>query len=247
MTLKNIDTLFEDPDYLIINKPSGLLVIPDRYVREKENLREILKKKQGEIFVVHRLDRDASGVICFAKNAEAHRELNNRFENRTVKKIYNVLVKGVPDPASGTIDLPLSLSTTEPGTVWVDTQKGKKSVTDYRVIKSFNATLTLSLVEALPLTGRQHQIRVHFQNIGHPLVVDKLYSSDRGIYLSDFKRGYKINYSKEERPLIGRLSLHARQLAFHHFRTNDQLKVDASLPKDFEVTIKLLEKYSKAS
>ena len=237
----DFEIIFEDADIIAVNKPSGLLVIPDRFRKELLNLRNLLEMKYGGIFVVHRLDRETSGVTLFAKNAEAHRLLNGQFTDHTIKKIYLALVCGIPDHEAGTLKFPLAPHPRKPGTMVVS-EAGKISITEYRVAEKF---LKYSLVEARPLTGRTHQVRIHLAAYGHPLAVDRIYGSGEPLRLSSFKPGYKPS-ATEERPLIDRLTLHAEKITFHHPATNAEVTLTAPLPQDFELTLKQLRKNNRS-
>ncbi|MBI2969051.1 MAG: RluA family pseudouridine synthase [Bacteroidetes bacterium] len=239
-----LQPLYDDPDYIIFNKPSGLLALPDGYDRAKTNMRDLLIAQYGKIFIVHRLDKDTSGVICFAKNEDAHRQLNRQFESRTVKKAYHALVSGILPEKSGVIRQPIAPFRKEPGLMRVDTRGGKESETFYEVMEEFPGHPSYSLVLVKPKTGRTHQIRVHFQFIGHPLAIDPLYGNPGAIFLSGIKRGYKKNEDVNEKPLIDRLTLHGKELSFIHFRTGNEINIKAPLPKDFAMTLKMLRKYA---
>ena len=236
---RSLHILSEDDDYIFINKSAGMLTLPDRFDNSIPSLYHILKVHYGDIFIVHRIDKQTSGVIAFAKNADAHKELNQQFESHQVKKTYWALVQGTLKNDNGEIDLAIGESSSKAGTMKIDTANGKKSVTEYRVIERF---INYTLVEVEPLSGRTHQIRVHFKAIGHPLAVDELYGNANGIKLSAIKKNYKIKGGDVEKPLISRLTLHAKSLSFHHFRSRQAVTVEAPLPKDFDRTVKQLRK-----
>ncbi|CUT03107.1 RluA family pseudouridine synthase [Candidatus Chrysopegis kryptomonas] len=239
--IEEIETIYEDEDFIVLNKPAGVLTIPDRFARGIPNLYDILKEKYGEIFVVHRLDKETSGVICFAKNEEAHSDLSEKFEEHEVKKIYLALITGHLRNKQGRIDIPLSENPKLPGTMKVDYENGKRSITEYRVLEEFE---NFSLLEVRPLTGRMHQIRVHFKAIGHPLAIDPVYGGRQEIFLSEIKKKYKPKEDEPEKPLMSRLTLHALRLGFFHFRKKEYVEFEARLPKDFESLLKQLRKYS---
>lgn len=234
-----LDILSEDEDYIIINKQAGMLTLPDRFDPSIPSLYHTLKTHYGDIWVVHRIDKQTSGVIAFAKNADAHRELSAQFENHKVQKKYWLLALGGLDRDEGTVDLPIGENGSKVGSMKIDPIHGKNSVTKYRVIERF---LNYTLVEAEPLSGRTHQIRVHFKAMGHPLAVDELYGSAEGIKLSTLKKAYKIKSGHAEKPLIARLTLHAKSLRFYHYRHQETVTADAPLPKDFNGALKQLRK-----
>jgi len=233
--------VFEDDDLIAVNKPSGLLVIPDRYRKDFPNLRDILIEQYGNIFVVHRLDKDTSGIIVFAKNAAAHKYLNDQFTSHTVEKIYCALVRGRLEHTAGSIKYSLAPHPRTHSMMAVS-PAGKISITDYTVREAFR---NYTLVEARPHTGRLHQIRIHFAAFGHPLAIDRIYGSSEPLLLSSIKSGYKPSGS-EESPLIDRLTLHAEKITFIHPRAPEQPQtLIVPMPKDFEAVVQQLRKYNK--
>jgi len=236
--LEKLEILYEDKDLLMVNKPAGLYSIPDRYQTEKDNLLWWLWARDENIIPVHRLDRDTSGVICYARHPEAHHLLNTQFEERQVKKVYWALLSGSPVPAEGEINKPISDTPGTPGKMRIHAD-GKPSLTYYQLMVKYQQ---FSLVEMKPQTGRTHQIRIHSQSIGHPLAIDPVYGTRDKILLSDFKKKYK-HALDEERPLMNRLSLHASSLMLIHPFSGQPLKVSAPLPKDFSVLLHQLNKW----
>ncbi|MCI0706353.1 MAG: RluA family pseudouridine synthase [Ignavibacteriae bacterium] len=227
--------LLEDEHLLVLAKPANLLVLPDRFNKALANLYSILIEELGKIYIVHRIDKETSGVIIFAKTAEAHAELNRQFENREVEKIYHAIVEGTPSADKGAIEL--YLSENAQGTMRVD-RKGKEAVTQYSVRERFQG---YALVEAKPKTGRLHQIRVHLKAIGMPLLCDKLYGNGIGFFLSQIKPGYKS--AGEEKPLLQRTALHASSLTFKHPIDGKEVTLIAELPKDMNSVLKYLRKF----
>lgn len=242
MTKIRPEILYEDEDFLVVNKPAGLLSIPDRYIAEKPNLLHWLQEKYPQVMTVHRIDKETSGVICYALHADAHRHLSLQFEHHLVQKIYTVLLDGVLREVEGTIDRSIAPHPTRPGQMIAGT-KGKAAITHYRLLETFQK---FSLVEAEIKTGRTHQIRVHFQSIGFPLAVDALYGPRKALLLSEIKgRNYQLGKDQDERPLLDRLSLHAQRLTFTLLRQDSAITVDAPLPKDMSATIRQLQKWNK--
>lgn len=240
MAKANYTILHEDEHLLLVNKPSGLLTIPDRYRTDLPNLYHLLQARYGTIFTIHRLDKGTSGVVCFAKTAEAHRLLSLQFQERKPVKQYYALVKGIPYEPSGIIDV--GLTANKEGGMRVDNKRGKPSSTAYDIVETFRQH---ALVQATILTGRTHQIRVHFKHLGHPLAVDPLYGSSDALYLSEIKRK-KFNLKKmtEERPLLTRVPLHAFKLQLEHPFEGTILTVECPLPKDLRATLNQLRKWS---
>lgn len=230
----------ETQDWIAINKPSGLLTIPDR-VGKDISLKKILKEKFGDIFTVHRLDKDTSGLVVFAKNEEAHKHLSKQFEARETRKIYNGLVLGRPFQASGVVNEPIAEHPVKKGLMTVY-RKGKESITEFEVLESFRL---FSWMQFRILTGRTHQIRVHMKHIGNPIVCDELYGDGKPVFISQIKHNYKLSKEElEERPLLARLALHAAQLTFQDLR-GGEVTLEAPLPKDLRALLNQLHKQKK--
>ena len=234
---------YEDEHLLVVNKPSGLLTIPDRF-GNKESLQAELEKRYGKVFVVHRLDRETSGILCFARNEAAHRHLSMQFEHHSTDKFYHTLVDGVLHHEEGEINKPIGEHPTIPGKMVVASW-GKPSLTFYRALEHF---AHFTLVETLIKTGRTHQIRVHLQHIGYPLAVDAVYGRREAFFLSEIK-GKKYKSGKftdeEEKPLMARSSLHSSRLRLDHPVTEERLEFRSELPKDFAAVLNQLRKWDK--
>ena len=232
------DILFENDAFIVLNKPAGVLSIPDREGKEA-SLKIALREKYGNIFVVHRLDRDTSGAILFAKDEATHKYFSKIFEERAVEKIYQGIVQGTPPELKGTIDLPIAEHPAKPGLMTIN-RHGKASLTDYEVIESVGP---YSLLQFNLHTGRTHQIRVHMQALGHPITCDDLYGDGLPIFLSKIKRNYKLSKAEEEeRPILSRLALHSYLL---HFLDADGTAhtFEAPLPKDMRAFLQQLKKW----
>jgi 23S rRNA pseudouridine1911/1915/1917 synthase len=236
-----IDILYEDDDLVVVNKPPGLLVIPDRYNPELSSLNKILEAKLGQqIWVVHRLDRDTSGAICFAKTDVAHRYLSKLFTEHNIGKYYVGLVIGKVMPAEARIEKAIAEHPAKNGKMVV-AKKGKPSITDYKVLEDWPL---YSYVQFQIHTGRTHQIRVHMQSIGHPIVCDPLYGDGKPFLLSGIKKKYRLSDNEEaERPLLSRLALHSLRLEFKKEDGTD-ISVEAPVPKDITACIKQLNKWT---
>jgi 23S rRNA pseudouridine1911/1915/1917 synthase len=237
--MKNsLSVLLETDDLIAINKAAGMLSIPDREQSEP-SLKDILLQRFGSIFTVHRLDKETSGVIVFAKNEASHQFLSKQFEERVTEKIYHGLVLGQVMVASGTIDEAIGEHPAKRGLMTI-LRKGKPSITQFSVLEKFSY---YSWMEFKILTGRTHQIRVHMKHLGHAVVCDVLYGDAQPVKLSSFKK--KFNLGKdvlEERPLLNRLGLHASILQLTD-PSGVVRRLEAPLPKDLRATLQQLEKY----
>lgn len=239
--MKKPEILYQDEHLIVVNKPADILSIPDRFVPEKPNLLDILQAEFGQVWVVHRLDKATSGVICFALDAGTHKALSLQFQERKVQKRYHALVEGCPLLEKGSIDRSIAPHPTVAGKMMAST-RGKTALTYYRVLSRYR---DFALLEADIKTGRTHQIRVHLSSIGHPLVVDPLYGKREALYLSEIKRkNFRLGKHAEERPLLSRLSLHAHSLEVLHPQTKESLYVEAPYFKDFRAVLNQLNKWN---
>jgi len=243
-----LDILYEDDNLIAVNKPSGLLVTPDRWNPSiptiQDMLREYLRRNGGvthpNIRVVHRLDKDTSGVVVLAKNIKAQSHLSKQFESGDVSKTYLALVKGVVEKDEGMINQPLIESSHKPGTMTLH-KKGKKSISLYKVLERFR---TCTYAQVTPLTGRTHQVRVHMMSIGHPLLYDPLYGEANAFFLSQLKKDYKEK--GKEKPFLDRLSLHAFRLSFREPSEEKTLVLEAQIPRDLSRALNYFRKYLKS-
>ena len=204
-----IPVLFEQDDLIVIDKPEGVASIPTRKPGEETVLSLLSLQCKERLFIVHRLDKEVSGVMLFAKSAAAHKNQNDQFFNRTIKKTYTLLAHGSVAADSGIINRPLRQFGS--GRMGVDQKSGKESITAYDVL---DRRAGFSLVSAYPRTGRRHQIRVHLYSIGHPIAGDVRYG-DKG---------------KQE--LFPRLMLHASKIVFS-LPSGVEKIVTSSLPESF--------------
>lgn len=228
--------LFENNDFVVLSKPSGLLSIPDRKQSEV-SLKDRLIEKYGEIFTVHRLDKGTSGLILFAKNAISHKELSNLFQSRQVEKFYDGLVIGNPDPEHGTIDKPIMSHPSNDGRMVIN-DKGKEAVTHFDTIRKYRH---FSRMRFQIITGRTHQIRLHMASIGHPIVCDELYGNGEPVFLSKYKRHFKLSKSAdEERPLLNRLALHSFSMRFKY--EDSDFYFESPIPKDLDAVYRQFDK-----
>lgn len=238
----NIAILYEDESLVLVAKPSGLLSIPDRFQPEIPNLQQALNARYGRVWTVHRLDRETSGIICFARTEDDHRALNRQFEERSAGKFYLALTDGRIGPDAGTINFPIGPHPRQEGKMAV-ISSGKPARTDYKVLQRFMA---FTWVEAQLHSGRTHQVRVHFHAVGHALAVDSLYGRRTGLMLSEIKgTNYQLGKNQEERPLLSRTALHASRLELTHPRSGERISAEAPLPKDLRAVLQQLEKWGR--
>ncbi|MBL8079682.1 MAG: RluA family pseudouridine synthase [Anaerolineales bacterium] len=213
--------IHQDDQILVINKPANLPVLPDGWDKEAPYLVQMLEEKYEKVWVVHRIDKITSGIIIFALTAEAHRSLNIQFEKHQVEKKYHAIVNGNPPWEEKVTKFPLRVNVGHKHRTMVDNKNGVRSETRLKVLKRNQAT---ALVEAMPMTGRTHQIRVHLYALGYPLLGDILYSAP-------------------ETDLIARPALHAYSLSFMHPVSNQLMTCIAPYPDDF---IQALNKKSQS-
>ena len=231
-----LDVLFEDKWLLAINKPAGMVVHPGAGTREDTLVHALLAHCAGTLSgiggverpgIVHRLDRETSGVIIVAKNDQAHRELARQFAARTVVKEYTALVSGVPRLLSGSVQKAIGRNVRQRHKMAVveEGHGGRASWTDWTVVEAYGDVA--ALVTCVLHTGRTHQIRVHMASMGHPL-------------LGDFTYGWKESRVMTRQP--GRVMLHSGRLFLLHPKTGKVLDFRAPLPADFRAQIKTLKK-----
>jgi RluA family pseudouridine synthase len=210
--------LYKDESILVVDKPAGLPVLPDGWENDAPYLLKTLEADHGRLWVVHRLDKTTSGVIVFARDAETHRALNIQFENHEAEKVYHAIMEGNPKWSEKIAKHPLRVNVGHRHRTAVDDKSGKPSETRFKVIKQYP---TSALVEAKPMTGRTHQIRVHAYALGHPLLGDTLYSA-------------------EETSIITRPALHAHSLTIH---LNEEPRIfKAPYPDDFRTALERLKR-----
>ena len=239
---KKLDIIFEDDHIVVVNKPAGMLTLQDRYSPDKPNLAKLLSNSYPEIFTVHRLDKETSGILLFAKNEKAHKKFSQLFEKRKIQKFYLTVVDGKPFEPTGTIDKKIAPTPNHKDRMRID-KRGKESITKYKVLESFK---DFSLLEVEILTGRTHQIRVHLESEGIPLSSDPMYSRRTALFASDIKgRKFRAKKNIEERPLIGRSILHAWKLSFEHPITKETIDLEAAIPKDIRAVVNQLKKWNQ--
>jgi 23S rRNA pseudouridine1911/1915/1917 synthase len=244
----DVEILHRDARVVAVAKPAGLTTTRDRWAEDVVTVRDraearLAAEEGAEVSLrgVHRLDKETSGVMIFACDPDAGRDLSRQFRHREVKKDYLALIAGAPHPAEGTIELRLDRDPRRPGAMRVVKRHGKVSTTRYRTETRYRG---FALLRVRPETGRTHQIRVHLAAAGMPLAIDALYGGEReDIRLSELKATYRPSRRRPEAPLIGRLTLHAERLVFAHPDTGETTEVVAPLPKDFALVLRNLDRY----
>ena len=241
----DFEVLYEDEHVLAIDKPAGVAVIPGAGTLEATLINGLLWHVQHEspspcrrVYVIHRLDKNTTGVLLVGKDVETARHLSACFEERRVAKHYLAVVRGEMPPGEGEVDLPIASSATR-GRMRVRGGEGRPAQSRYRVVECFRG---YTLVDVQPHTGRQHQVRVHLASLGHPLAVDPLYGGADAVHLSEIKPGYRRKADRPEAPLMARLTLHAHRVEVT-LADGSPLAVEAPLPADFERLLRSLRKY----
>ena len=247
-----IDVLLEDEQILVINKPSLLPVTPDRHHPEQPDLTTLLHRAIADgkpwartrglsyLKAAHRLDSEAAGVLILAKSHAALVALAALFSGGKASWKYLALMRGNPAQAEWEIDQPLGSHPLKPEMARVDRAAGKPAHTRFKLVESFGKC---SLIECRPLADRRHQVRAHLRWCQTPIVGDMLYGG-RPLFLSSFKRNYRLKPGQEERPLIGATALHLEELNLPHPLTGAGLTLNAPWPKDLVVALKYLRRYA---
>ena len=245
----SLDILYDDSDIIIINKSPGVVVHPGAGNYEKTIVNGLLFHYQNRLSsvggklrpgIVHRIDKDTSGVIVVAKNDNAHINLSKQFSDHTIKRTYEALIWGSLKPKSGRISEKISRSTKNRQLMTVRKDKGKKAITNYKTLEIYqNLNLPkISLVECNLETGRTHQIRVHMNFKGNQILGDKSYGKSK-------KKFKKIDLDLEKKiNNFGRQALHAKNLGFKHPQTGKEIFFEAKRPEDFDALVKILKKAS---
>ncbi len=252
-----LDILYEDDSLAVINKPAGMVVHPSRghwagtlvgalAFHFQNNLSQV--RGAARPGVVHRLDRDTSGVIVIAKTDFAHMKLAEQFAQREIHKEYVAICSGAPPRDRDVIDAPIGPHPhqSEKMAIRFECADAKPAQTFYEVLRRYKG---FTYIKAMPKTGRTHQIRIHFMHAGFPILCDRLYGGRAEIGEDVIgNRQETVGSSKDSpavSPVLARQALHARRIQFHHPETGQLMDVSAPLPDDFKATLELLEKYRR--
>jgi len=245
-----LNIIYEDDDLLVINKPAGIIMHPGAGNYDKTIVNALMHYCRGNLSnigdelrpgIVHRIDKDTSGLVVIAKNNETHENLSKQFNKHTINRIYQLMIWGKLRPQSGKIETLITRSSRNRQLMEVGITKGKKAITNYKTLEIFenNKTPTLSLVECKLETGRTHQIRVHMSYKGNNILGDNKYKKKfkklKNIDINLEKSLYKLN----------RQFLHAKTLGFIHPKSSKELEFSSILPQDLEYILKMLRNINK--
>ena len=240
-----LDIIFEDDDLIVLNKPSGIVIHPgagnfDNTIvnaliyYNKNSLSNIGDKYRPGI--VHRIDKNTSGLVVIAKNNQAHEHLSNQFSKHTITRIYQLMIWGKLRPSKGRIETLITRSSKNRQMMEVSRTKGKRAITNYKTMEIFenNNIPTLSLIDCKLETGRTHQIRVHMNHLGHSIVGDDKYKKK-------FKKIKNIDPQLEEKIInLNRQFLHAKTIGFIHPKKNKEMIFHSILPQELEIILEIL-------
>jgi len=245
-----LDIIYEDDDLIVLNKPAGIVMHPGAGNFDNTIVNALMNYNQNSLSnigdelrpgIVHRIDKNTSGLIVIAKNNQAHEHLSLQFSKHTIKRIYQLLIWGKIRPSKGRIETLITRSSKNRQLMEVSNTKGKKAITNYKTLEIFENqnTPTLSLLECRLETGRTHQIRVHMKYLGNSIVGDDKYKKK-------FKKIKDVNPILEQNiTKLNRQFLHAKTIGFVHPRKNKEMIFNAILPQELEIILKMLRNTSK--
>ena len=245
-----LEIIYEDKDLLVINKPAGIVMHPGAGNYDKTIVNALIHHDKDSLStigdelrpgIVHRIDKNTSGLVVIAKNNETHENLSKQFSDHTIIRVYQLLIWGKLRPSSGKIETLISRSSKNRQLMEVSRSKGKWAITNYKTIEVFenDKTPTFSLVECKLETGRTHQIRVHMTHLGNNIVGDDKYKKK-------YKKIKNINLLLED--VISKLNrqfLHAKTLGFVHPKTNEEMIFSSILPNELDDLLKMLRNTKK--
>lgn len=224
--------IWEDDNFVAINKPPFIATLEDRI--DTTNVLALARGYEPRAQACHRLDKDTSGVILFARNPEAYRHMSIQFEKREVEKIYHAVVDGIHNFKNELVDAPIAKS--DDGIVKISKRDGKPAQTYFSTLQVYRQH---TLLECRPITGRMHQIRIHLATLNASITGDEQYGG-KPFFLSSVKRGFNLKKNSDEQPLMKRMALHARSLTFKSME-EVRVSLEAPYPKDFQALIRQLE------
>ena len=245
-----LEIIYEDSDLLVINKPAGIIMHPGAGNYDETIVNALMHYNKDSLStigdelrpgIVHRIDKDTSGLIVIAKNNETHENLSHQFSEHSITRVYQLLIWGKLRPSSGKIDTFITRSSKNRQMMEVSNSKGKKAITNYETIEVFENknTPTLSLIECKLETGRTHQIRVHMNYLGHSILGDNKYKKK-------YKKIKNINLELENLIIsLDRQFLHAKTLGFTHPKKNQEMIFSSILPQELSIILESLRKTTK--
>ena len=245
-----LDIIYEDEDLIVINKPAGIVMHPGAGNFDKTIVNALINYDKNSLSnigdelrpgIVHRIDKNTSGLIVVAKNNETHENLSIQFSKHSITRVYRLLIWGKVKPSKGKIETFITRSSKNRQMMEVSRTKGKKAITNYKTIEIFENeyTPTLSLLECKLETGRTHQIRVHMNFMGNSIVGDDKYKKK-------FKKIKNINATLEKKLInLKRQFLHAQTIGFIHPKKNKEMIFNSILPQELEIILKMLRNTSK--
>ena len=245
-----LDIIYEDEDLIVINKPAGIVMHPGAGNFDKTIVNALINYDKNSLSnigdelrpgIVHRIDKNTSGLIVVAKNNETHENLSIQFSKHSITRVYQLLIWGKVKPSKGKIETFITRSSKNRQMMEVSRTKGKKAITNYKTIEIFENeyTPTLSLLECKLETGRTHQIRVHMNFMGNSIVGDDKYKKK-------FKKIKNINATLEKKLInLKRQFLHAQTIGFIHPKKNKEMIFNSILPQELEIILKMLRNTSK--
>ena len=245
-----LDIVYEDKELIVLNKPAGIVMHPGAGNFDNTIVNALMHYNKNSLSnigdnlrpgIVHRIDKNTSGLVVIAKNNISHEHLTNQFSKHTIVRVYQLLVWGKLRPSKGKIETFITRSSRNRQMMEVSHTKGKKAITNYKTLKTFESkdTPTLSLIECELETGRTHQIRVHMNYLGNSIVGDDKYKKK-------FKKIKNINPSLEKNLInLSRQFLHAKTIGFVHPKKNTKMIFHSDLPNELEIILKMLRNAGK--